>query len=60
MHVIVDVKNIEATGQTHLTNILRINFEHDTPDIRRVYPITLTESSQYIESMRRVKRYLSN
>ncbi len=60
MHVIVDVKNTEPSGETHLTNILRINFEHHTKGITNVFPVTLAESAQYIESMRRVKKYLSN
>jgi acyl-coenzyme A thioesterase 9 len=60
LHVIVHVKNVEPSGRTLMTNILRVNFEHNEPDLCRVYPITLDESWQYIESVRRVKKYLSS
>lgn len=48
MHVIVEVRNRKAGGETHLTNILRINLEHNDENVKKVYPITLTESNQYI------------
>lgn len=57
MHIIVKCHNSSLSGQTVLTNILHITFQHsDGHSIPRVYPQSLPESYIYIEALRRVNK----
>lgn len=56
MHVTVKCENSSLSGVKRLTNILHVTFQHEQPDLNKVYPETLTESYIYIEAMRRINK----
>lgn len=62
IHVVVECHNVQGNGESRPTNILRITFEINNAvegEEKVIYPETLTESMKYIESMRRVEKYLA-
>ncbi len=60
IHVVVNCKNTRANGEERLTNVLHITFMHneDVGRVGKVYPETIENMNQYIESMRRVDKVL--
>ena len=60
IHVVVNCRNTKANGEERLTNVLHITFMHseDVGTVGKVYPETIENMNQYIESMRRVDKVL--